>query len=100
MLDYDKLLSPENKRQVVEARLWEEGAPLDSRVQVVYDRRYAWDFAVVRDTETGYVTVTFSMNISGRRFHSAIRQCAQAVEEVVRGKRSEVFKGEPFQKEG
>lgn len=74
----EQLLSRDQKEQVIKTRL----AILDERLNgeihaVSYDRRFAFDFEVVKGP-AGKARVTFALSIEDPRFPEVLNDCAQA----------------------
>ena len=86
-MDIDKLLTREQKEEIVLAQLREAG--VRHEISLRYDRRYSWDWEVSgrgrRKTK-----VVFSVPLMSARFGFAITECAKAVREMYYGRTNAV----------
>ena len=94
----EALLTPQQKRQVIETILYEESALYNSKVTVRYEVRRGWDFAVRSVGDE--IKVTFSVPMTSSRFRPAVIEAARALDEVIAGKKACVLKGDPLNEEG
>lgn len=89
-MNVDAILTTAQKQDVVTQRLWSEGAPLSSKVRVVYNAQRGADFEVERSGLI--VTVIFSAPLSSPRLSEVIKRCAVAIEQVMAEVKSPITK--------
>lgn len=77
-MNLEKLLSREQKEAAIKAGLVVHDPRLEGEIAaVVYDRRFGFDFEVIRGM-AGKPRVTFALSIADERFNDVIQDCAEA----------------------
>ena len=88
-LNLDKLLTQEQKTDVLTARL----KALDVDVEGLtlrYDQKYSWDFSVSRGSP---IRVVASVSVGSRRWMAVTEELARAIKDVRGGLRVHVQRG-------